>query len=165
VEHTAGRLKDRVILGARQYGISTVLFRALVAEQLGLNVTDLECLALLFHKRISSPSEMARHTGLSSGATTAMLDRLERARLIKRRPNPDDRRGTLVVLNRAGADKIGPWFTSIRQAQEKIVSGYTEAQLGVLDDFFTRSEAAWENERKQLKAALGPKQRGSKGRS
>ena len=39
----------------------------------------MECRGLLFRNRLASPTELARHTGLSSSATTAMLDRLERA--------------------------------------------------------------------------------------
>ena len=143
-------LVEKVILGARQYGISNVLFRNAVGERLGLNVTDMECLGLLFHKEIATPSELARHTGLTSGATTAMLDRLENSGLIERRPNPSDRRGTLIVLLDSGKKKVGPWFASARQAQDELVSSYTESELNVLADFFEKSTRMWEEERRKL---------------
>jgi len=143
-------LVNKVILGARQYGISSVLFRNLIGERLGLNVTDMECLGLLFHKGISTPSELARHTGLSSGATTAMLDRLEKSGLVQRRPNPGDRRGTLIVLVNAGAEKVERWFSSSRLAQNELVSSFSEQQLSVLDDFFERATRMWEDERRKL---------------
>ena len=110
----------------------------------------MECLGLLFHKNTSTPSELAKHTGLTSGATTAMLDRLERAGLIERKPNPNDRRGTLIVLLRSGAEKVGPWFASAREAQNELVSSYTEKELDVLADFFERSTVMWEKERMKL---------------
>jgi DNA-binding MarR family transcriptional regulator len=147
-------LVEKVILGARQYGISNVLFRNMIGERLGVNVTDMECLGLLFHKGIATPSELARHTGLTSGATTAMLDRLEKSGLIERRPNPDDRRGILIVLLDSGKEKVGPWFTSARQAQNELVSSYTEAELVVLSDFFERSTKMWEEERAKLKKKI-----------
>ena len=143
-------LVEKVILEARQYGISTVLFRNLVGERLGVNVTDMECLGLLFHKGIATPSELARHTGLSSGATTAMLDRLEKGGLIERRPNPDDRRGTLIVLLKSGAERVGPWFSSVRQAQNDLVSSYSIEELEVISDFFMRVTRMWEEERENL---------------
>jgi DNA-binding MarR family transcriptional regulator len=143
-------LVEKVILGARQYGISNVLFRNFVGERLGVNVTDMECLGLLFHKGIATPSELARHTGLSSGATTAMLDRLENGGLIERQPNPDDRRGTLIVLVESGAERIGPWFSSARQAQNELVSSYSTKNLEVISDFFERSTKMWEEERGKL---------------
>ncbi len=149
-EQTKTELVDAVILGARQYGISNVLFRNLIGEKLGVNVTDMECLGLLFHKGIATPTELARHTGLSSGATTAMLDRLEKSGLIERRPNPDDRRGTLIVLVKSGAERVGPWFASARQAQNELVSSYSEAELQLLASFFERSTRMWEEERGKL---------------
>jgi hypothetical protein len=79
-------LVKQVITGATEYGISSVLFRNIIGERLGVNVTDMECLGLLFHKGIATPSELAKHTGLSSGATTAMLDRLEKVDLLSDNP-------------------------------------------------------------------------------
>ena len=145
-------LIEKVILGARQYGISNVLFRNLIGGRLGLNVTDMECLGLLFHKGTSMPSELRRVTGLSSGATTAMLDRLERSGLIERRPNPDDRRGVLITLQRSGAERVEPWFECARRAQQELVSSYTEEELRLLADYFERSTKMWEEERRKLQA-------------
>jgi DNA-binding MarR family transcriptional regulator len=149
-KQTKTELVDKVILGARQYGISNVLFRNLVGERLGVNVTDMECLGLLFHKGIATPSELARHTGLSSGATTAMLDRLEKSGLIERQPNPQDRRGTLIIPAKSGTEGVGPWFSSVRQAQNELVSSYSAEELQVISDFFERSAKMWEEEREKL---------------
>ncbi len=90
-------LQKRALLAVRDYGIQLTQFRNAVSEWAGVNVTDMECLRLLFLKGTATPSELARHTGLTSGAATAMLDRLEKAGLITRQPNPHDRRGTLIV--------------------------------------------------------------------
>jgi DNA-binding MarR family transcriptional regulator len=150
-------LKKQVILAAREYGINTVLFRNLVGERLGVNVTDMECLGLVINKGLASPSELARYTGLSSGATTAMLDRLENSGLIERRPNPDDRRGTIITLAKAGVEKVAPWFASVRQAQDELVSGYSEAELQLILSFFERSISMWETERMNLQQELKSK--------
>jgi DNA-binding MarR family transcriptional regulator len=151
---TKADLKRQVIAAAREYGINTVLFRNMVGERLGVNVTDMECLGLVFNKGLATPSELARHTGLSSGATTAMLDRLEKSGLIERQPNPDDRRGTLIVLAKAGVEKVAPWFASVRKAQEKLVSSYSEEELQLILDFFEKSTGMWEEERKKLRQEL-----------
>jgi DNA-binding MarR family transcriptional regulator len=150
-------LMKQVILAAREYGINTVLFRNLVGERLNVNVTDMECLGLVFNKGLATPTELARYTGLSSGATTAMLDRLENSGLIERQPNPDDRRGTIITLAQAGVEKVAPWFASIRQAQEQLVSGYSEEELRLILSFFERSISMWEDERKKLQQELKAK--------
>ena len=143
-------LERQVIMGAREYGISTVLFRNAVGDKLGVNVTDMECLALLFFKGIATPTELSQYTGLSSGATTAMLDRLEKAKLVKRAPNPDDRRGTLIVVEKSSMQTVGPLFAGTRHAQDELVASYTREQLEVISDFFQRFTAVWEAGRKNL---------------
>jgi len=143
-------LVKQVNMGAREYGISTVLFRHAVGEMLGVNVTDMECLALIFFKGIATPSELARYTGLTSGATTTMLDRLEKARLIERRPNPEDRRGTLIVLTNERTDEIGTMFASGRKAIDKLTSSYSESELETIADYFSKLVLVWEEERGKL---------------
>lgn len=154
---TKNELEQQVILGAREYGISTVLFRHIIGDALGVNVTDMECLGILFHKGVATPSELAAHTGLSSGATTAMLNRLEKSKLIERKPNPDDRRGTLIVVVKETARKVAPLFRSVRAAQSELTSRYTKAELEILTSFFHDSTTMWEAERTKLRNALSNK--------
>jgi len=143
-------LEHALVMAVREYGISNTLFRNVIASSLGLNVTDMECLGLLFHKGIATPTELAKHTGLNSGSTTAMLDRLEKAKLIVRKPNPNDRRGLLISVNKAGSKKIAPLFMHARQAQDKLVASYSAKDLQVLIDFFTRFTQVYEDERETL---------------
>jgi DNA-binding MarR family transcriptional regulator len=143
-------LKQQVILGAREYGIGSVLFRHVLGDMLGVNATDMECLGVIFFKGVATPTELAQYTGLSSGATTALLDRLEKSELIARRPNPKDRRSTHIVLVQETAERLAPWFAELRAAQEKIVASYAESELELLADFFTRSVKMWEEERVKL---------------
>src|SRR5215203_235919 len=124
----------RSLDAVRDYGVHLTLFRNAVSEWAGLNATDIECLRHLFLKGIATPSELARHTGLTSGATTAMLDRLEKAGLIERRPNPDDRRGTLVAPTKSSTEKAASWFEGARKAQDELISSYSEEELEIISD-------------------------------
>lgn len=143
-------LKKRALMGVRDYGVNLTLFRNAMSEWAGLNVTDMECLRLLFQKGIATPSELSRFTGLTSGATTAMLDRLEKAGLIERRPNPNDRRGTLIAPAPSSAEKAAAWFTSARTAQEELISSYSESELEIIANAFERFAKLWEDERKKV---------------
>jgi len=143
-------LKKRALMAVRDYGVNLTLFRNAMSEWAGLNVTDMECLRLLFQKGIASPSELARFTGLTSGATTAMLDRLERAGLIERRPNPDDRRGTLIVPEKSSTEKVASWFESARNAQDGLISSYSENELEIIADAFERFAKLWDEERRKV---------------
>lgn len=143
-------LKKRALAAVREYGVHLTLFRNAVSEWAGVNVTDMECLRLLFLKGIATPSELARHTGLTSGATTAMLDRLEKAGLIERRPNPNDRRGTLIAAAESSAQKAASWFESARNAQDKLISSYSAEELEIISDVFEKFTNLWDQEREKL---------------
>jgi|SRR6516164_7672920 DNA-binding MarR family transcriptional regulator len=75
------KLVTQVIRDAREYSIGTASFHQAVGRILGLNVTDMKCLDVMTMRGVATPSQLAEHTGLSSGATTSMIDRLEKAGL------------------------------------------------------------------------------------
>ena len=127
-----------VIRGHRENNIGAVMFHQAVGQMLGLNVTDMKCLDIIVMKGSASPSQLAQLTGLSTGSATAMIDRLEKRELIKRRPNPDDRRGTTVVLTAGATQRLPRLFASMAKAMEALVSSYSESELEILLDFFRR---------------------------
>ena len=147
---TKTELKQRALMAVRDYGVQLTQFRNAMSESSGFNPTDMECLRLLFLKGVATPSELAKYTGLTSGATTALLDRLEKAGFIERQPNPDDRRGTLITPVKSGAEKMASWFESARQAQDKLISSYSESELEIIADVFERFTKLWDAESKKV---------------
>ena len=140
----------RALSAVRDYGVELTRFQNAMDEWAGLNATDMACLRFLFISHNSTPTQLARITGLTSGATTAMLDRLEKAGLIERRPNPDDRRGTLIFPAESSAEKIASWFESARKAQAELISSYSADDLAFIADVFERFARLWEQERSKL---------------
>lgn len=144
------RLKQHVVMASRENGISYTLFRNTIGKKLGLNTTDFEGLDLIFFRGLATPSELSKYTGLSSGSTTAMIDRLEKSGLVSRQSNPNDRRGTLVTLNKEAALRVRPLFTSVRVAQNKLLDGYSAEELQILADYFVKSAAMFEAEQQAI---------------
>jgi DNA-binding MarR family transcriptional regulator len=77
-----------------------------VLQRFGLTIADFDVLNTL--RRVgdrhgTKPSELARSALITTGAMTSRLDRLEGAGLIRRTPDPDDRRGILVCLTTQGS--------------------------------------------------------------
>jgi DNA-binding MarR family transcriptional regulator len=145
----------QVIGGARQYSIGTVVFHQAVGQLLAINVTDMKCLDIITLKGSATPSQLAEHTGLSTGATTAMIDRLEKAKLIERHPHPGDRRGTIVTLSKQAMRKLPAFFESLANALETLASGYSEKELEILRDFFGKVGVLWKEERAKLEKRYG----------
>ena len=156
---TTKRAKDRkrelvtqVIRDAREYSVGMVSFHQAVGRILGLNVTDMKCLDVMTMKGSATPSQLAEQTGLSSGATTAMIDRLEKAGLVERHPHPKDRRGTVLLLTKQAMQKLPLLFESLGNAMLVLISGYSQRELAVLADFFARASVLWQDEREKLHA-------------
>jgi DNA-binding MarR family transcriptional regulator len=144
------QLEQRVIISTRLQNISSVLFRNAVGDKLGVNATDMECLGLLFFKGIATPTELARHTGLTTGSTTAMLDRLEKAGLIERKPNPKDRRGLLITTREESKAVVPPLFAGVARLQEELVASCSEQELAIIANFLEKYTAIYDQERQKL---------------
>ncbi len=131
-------LEKEVLMAAAEYGINSVLFRNATGRKLGLNITESECLSLLRIKGISTPTELAHYTGLTTGSTTTMLDRLEKAGFITRRHNPNDRRGVLIEINKETAVTTAPLVAGVQKAHKELIASYSTAELEIIADFLIR---------------------------
>lgn len=130
---------QKVLAAARDQGISSVLFRNAIGKKLGLNATDAECMSALSIKGgNSTPTELGHYTGLTTGSTTAMLDRLEKAGYITRKPNPDDRRGTIVTISENYMNAAAPLVAGVQRAHQELLAQYSDKELALIADFLTR---------------------------
>ena len=132
-------LTGRLMLALRRSSAAGVLHGQTVARRVGVNSTDLECLDLILMSGPSTAGEIARHTGLTSGAVTGLIDRLERLGLVERTADPADRRKVLV---RVREDRIGPiaqLYAPLEKAMQALLAGYSKEELKVLIDFSERS--------------------------
>jgi len=75
------------------------------------------------------------------------LDRLEKAGLIERRPNPNDRRESLIAAAQGSSQIAASWFESARRAQDRLISSYSESELEIISDVFERFAKLWDDER------------------
>jgi len=91
------------------YQRSTQAFDDAVGRALDLNPTDLRCLDWLADGP-KSAGELSRGTGLSSAATTTLIDRLERKGFVQRVRDGKDRRRVLVELSPEGAARVGEFY-------------------------------------------------------
>ena len=79
VDERINSLVERVGIQVRRVGAQSVLMSHAVAQRFDLHTTDLECLDLIYLRGRVSAGELAQATGLTSGAVTALIDRLEKA--------------------------------------------------------------------------------------
>jgi DNA-binding MarR family transcriptional regulator len=95
---------------ARRNSTATVLFHHAVAERLGLGPSDHKCLDLVRERGPLTAAELAALTGLSTGAITGVVGRLERAGFLRREPDPHDGRKQILSMTAEADDRLGSVF-------------------------------------------------------
>lgn len=144
----------------------TVLLQSAVAQTVGLNATDFNCLSLLDLEGPMSPGQLAKRVGLSrGGAVTAVIDRLERVGFVERRPDTADRRRIIVeAVPDAFADRVEVLFADYRAALGELLKTYSLEEQRLLLDFTVRGNEIFLEETHRLQDAQHP-ETGVKGRS
>jgi DNA-binding MarR family transcriptional regulator len=123
----------------RKVSAQSVLISDLVAGLVGLNSTDLECLDLLQLAGPSTAGKLAEHTGLTSGATTAVIDRLERAGFVSRRRDDRDRRRVLVEIVHSSIERIAPLYVPLQARMKQLNRQFTDAELAAVVNYMTQA--------------------------
>jgi MarR family transcriptional regulator, organic hydroperoxide resistance regulator len=134
-------LLQRLEHGVRRMLAGAIIFNQQVAESVGLNATDLQCLNLLELQDALTPGDLARCCGLTTGGVTVVLDRLEKAGYIRREANPRDRRSVLIRPVAAKLRKLHKIYQSKSESLAEALSPYSDRELALILDFITRTVA------------------------
>jgi DNA-binding MarR family transcriptional regulator len=114
---------------------ATDRFDSAVADALGLNRTDMRCLDVLQREGPVTAGHLAEATGLTTGAMTVALDRLERAGYARRARDSSDRRRVLVEITPELQGRTGEFYGEHMALSERLYQRYTLAQLELLLEF------------------------------
>jgi MarR family transcriptional regulator, organic hydroperoxide resistance regulator len=117
----------------RKFTRSTLILQHVIADAMGLHVTDAECIDFLQEMGPSTAGDLAKATRLTTGAITNVIDRLERAGFVRRGADPNDRRKVIVTFlpeKHATGAKIH--YGALANAVQQLLSGYNEEQLRFL---------------------------------
>jgi len=135
----------------RALSSQTVLYSQAVAERLGINLTDLMCLGILGGTGPITAGRLAGLTGLTTGAITGVVDRLERAGYVRRERDPDDRRRVIVSRVPERQQETGTPFGSMLRASAELFSRYGDEDLALILDYVTRSHSMLQEETARLR--------------
>jgi DNA-binding MarR family transcriptional regulator len=116
VDGGSADLLEQLAFDSHRLRSEAALLESALGATLDLNPTDFACLTALFVEGDVSPGRLAEATGLTSGGVSGVLDRLERGGLIRREPDPSDRR--------------------------RVIVGIADEQRAVLDELFAASRAS-----------------------
>jgi DNA-binding MarR family transcriptional regulator len=139
-----------------RYRVATnrdVAFDKLAAARLGVSVTDLNCLNIVESRHGVTAGELAVESGLTTGAVTAVIDRLERAGFARRVRDEHDRRKVKVEVTDAFYARAGAiWGPVAAEWQEALAERFSTDELATIVAFLTQVDELGERHAARLAA-------------
>jgi DNA-binding MarR family transcriptional regulator len=145
------RLIQQALLEIRALDGELDLMDQAIADRLGMHRTDAQCMDIISRFGPMTAGDLADRVGLTAGAITAVLDRLERGDWIRRVHDTVDRRRVMVQGGRAQHEKMKPIFARLRRSTREVLARYSEEQLDLIADFLRRTAAVAAQHRQRLR--------------
>ena len=137
----------------RASGIGAIFSQA-VADYAGISSSDLECLDFLNLEGRATAGRLAEVTGLTTGAITGVIDRLEKAGFVKRERDEQDRRKVFIVLIPQNIARIGALYMHMQQAMLKNWESYSDDELRLLLRFASQGYETMLTATEELKTTI-----------
>lgn len=129
---------DSVIRSLRRVNLQGSFFGQTVAIRFGLSESDVEALEVLIDTGAATAGRLSDLMGLTTGAVTRVIDRLEQSGYVRRVPDPSDRRRVIVEVVPEKVAGIQAMIARVGEAGADDLRRYSEAELEVINDFLTR---------------------------
>lgn len=113
-------------------------FELRLGQQLSVNPTDLIAMEHLIQDGPLSPTELARRLGVTTAAMTTSIDRLTAIGHVTRSPNPDDRRGVLVVPAPASVSQAMGMLLPMILGIDRVLADFDGPERAVIADYLRR---------------------------
>lgn len=139
------------------------LFSQAVADRLGIASSDLECMDILQLEGRVTAGRLAEVTGLTSGAITGLIDRLERVGLVRRERDESDRRKVFVAVVPDKIAEVAKLYEPMQRAMQKAWAAYSDDELKLLLRFASESHATLVTLTTDLRARTAPDKKKPRG--
>jgi DNA-binding MarR family transcriptional regulator len=135
----------------------SVLFSQSIADRVGLNPTDLEALDILLRQGPMTAGTLARITGLTTGAITGVVDRLEGKGYARREPDPGDRRRVIVRASTGDATQaLLALYNGMQSSTLSVMSQFKDDDLVVVLEFLRAAKAGAAEQIEQIRSRPEP---------
>jgi DNA-binding MarR family transcriptional regulator len=130
----------RVMEQIKETSTWSIMLHQSIANILNLNITDHKCFDYILKMGSVTAGQLADHTGLTTGAVTALVDRLEKRGYVKRDRDPNDRRQVIIKpIEMSESSSMVEIFSSLYKESVNLISKYNEQELSLILDFLLKS--------------------------
>ena len=132
------------------------MFAKMVADRAGISSADMDCIDFVNVEGRMTAGRLAELTGLTTGAITGVVDRLEKAGFVRRERDESDRRKVFIVPVPEKMMQMGRPYELVKRAMAKQCEAYTDAELKFLIRYGTESYQSMLEATTQLRNSIEP---------
>lgn len=133
-------LLQQLRLASRQYSDASIFMHEAIARKAGLAGSDHKYLGLILQHKELTAGELSKLTGLTTGAVTGLIDRLEKKKLLKRKFSRDDRRKVIIVPDEENAMKLlQPLFEELQQKTTALITSFSSSEMEAIKRYFSEA--------------------------
>ncbi|MDR6945410.1 MarR family winged helix-turn-helix transcriptional regulator [Mucilaginibacter pocheonensis] len=141
-EKQTGSTIDKFRAASRQYSDASIFMHEAIARKAGLSSADHKYLGLILQHKELTAGDISKLTGLTTGAVTGLLDRLEKKKLLKRQFTKNDRRKVIIVPNAENSMKLlQPIFSELQKKTAELIASFSEKEIQIIERYFTEATA------------------------
>lgn len=136
----SGSIIQQFRTASRQYSDASIFMHEAIARKAGLTGSDHKYLGLILQHKKLTAGDLSKLTGLTTGAVTGLIDRLEKKKLLKRKYTKDDRRKVIIVPNEENTMKLlQPLFLELQQKTSDLIASFSVTEIQVIERYFVEA--------------------------
>lgn len=134
------KVSEQFRIVSRRYSDASVLMHEAIARKAGLSGTDHKYLGLILQYEALTAGDLSKLTGLTTGAVTGLIDRLEKKDLVERQFTKKDRRKVIIVPNIANSMRLlQPLFTGLQEKTANLLATFSTEEIQTIERYFTEA--------------------------
>lgn len=127
-------------IASRQYSDASIFMHEAIARKAKLTGSDHKYLGLILQHKELTAGDLSKLTGLTSGAVTGLIDRLEKKKLLKRQFTKDDRRKVIIVPNVENSMQLlQPLFSELQQRTADLIASFSITEIQAIERYFVEA--------------------------
>lgn len=140
------QLQEALARAGRENSTAAVMFHSAIADRFGLSATDWKCAEIVHRMGPLTAGGLAKLSGLTTGAITGVIDRLEREHMVRRGRDPNDRRRVIIHPLPDREEEAMQLFAPFQEALQELHSRYSDEELALILDYTTKTTEIMQRE-------------------
>lgn len=119
----------------REHSTAAVMFHSALAERFGLSATDWKCAEIVHRMGPMTAGQLAELSGLTTGAITGVIDRLEKQQIVRRGNDPNDRRRVIIHPLEEREEEAMELFVPFQESLAKLYARFSDEELALIYEY------------------------------